>query len=81
MCSVKDSQNVFIQSLLLYTSCLFSMLWNGGIVDIKKPDGICLPTFVVYKFSGLYLHPSIFSIKHSRSAYIIKVALSYFDIY
>ena len=41
---------------------------NDDIVDIEKPDGICLPTFVVDEFSGLFLHPSIFSIKHSRSA-------------
>ena len=41
---------------------------NDDIVDIEKPDGICSPTFVVDEFSGLFLHPSIFSIKHSRSA-------------
>ena len=44
------------------------MLLNDDIVDIEKPDGICSPTFVVDEFSGLFLHPSIFSIKHSRSA-------------
>ena len=44
------------------------MLLNEDIVDIKKPEGICLPTFVVDEFSGLFLHPSIFSIIHSRSA-------------
>ena len=44
------------------------MLLNDDIVDIEKPDGICLLTFVVDEFSGLFLHPSIFSIKHSRSA-------------
>ena len=44
------------------------MSLNDNIVDIEKPDGICLPTFVVNEFSGLFLHPSIFSIKHSRSA-------------
>ena len=37
-------------------------------VDIGKSDGICSPSFVVYKFLGLFLHPSIFSIKNSRSA-------------
>ena len=66
--SFKDSQNFFIQSLPLYTSCLFSMLLNDDIVDIEKPDGICSPTFDVDEFSGLFLHPSIFSIKHSRFA-------------
>ena len=44
------------------------MSLNDSIVDIEKPDGICLPTFVVNEFSGLFLHSSIFSIKHSRSA-------------
>ena len=39
-CSLKDSQNFFIQSLSLYTSCLFSMLLNDDIVDIEKSDGI-----------------------------------------
>ena len=47
---------------------LFYMLLNEDIVDIEKPDGICSLTFVVDEFSGLYLHPSIFSIIHSRSA-------------
>ena len=37
-CFLKDSQNFFIQSLPLYTSCLFSMLLNKDIVDIEKPD-------------------------------------------
>ena len=36
-----------MQSLPLYTSCLFSMLLNDDIVDIEKLDGMCLPTFVV----------------------------------
>ena len=44
------------------------MVLNDDIVDIKKPDGICSPTFAVDEFSRLFLHPSIFSIKHSGSA-------------
>ena len=44
------------------------MFLNEDIVDIEKPDGICLPTFVVDEFSELFLHPSIFSIEHSKSA-------------
>ena len=67
-CSLKISQNFFMQSLLLYTSCLFSILLSEDIVDIEKPDGICSLTFVVDEFSRLFLHPSIFSIAHSRSA-------------
>ena len=27
------------------------------IVDIEKPDGICLPSFVSNEFSRLFLHP------------------------
>ena len=53
--SLKHSQNFFIQSLPLL---------NYDVVDIEKPDGIWLPTIVMYKFSGFFLHPSIFSIKH-----------------
>ena len=34
----------------------------------EKANGICSPTFAVDAFSELFLHPSIFSIKHSRSA-------------
>ena len=59
---LKDSQNFFIQTLPLHTSCLFSMLLNDNIVDIGKSDGICLPTFVVNEFSALFLHQSVFSI-------------------
>ena len=44
------------------------MLLNDDFANIEKPNGICSPTFVVDEFSGLFLHPSIFSIKHSRSA-------------
>ena len=42
------------------------MLFNDDIIDIKKLDGISSPNDVVDDFSGLFLHPSIFSIKHSR---------------
>ena len=48
------------------------MLLNKDIVNIEKPDGICLLIFVVDEFSGLYLHssidPLIPTITHSRSA-------------
>ena len=44
------------------------MLRNEDIVDIEKPDGICLLTFAVDEFSELFLHPSIFFIIHSKSA-------------
>ena len=57
-----------MQSLPLYRSCLFSMLLNEDIVDIEKLDGICLLTCLVDEFSGLFLHPSVFSVIHSRYA-------------
>ena len=44
------------------------MFLDDNIVDFGKPDGRCLSTFVVNEFSGLFLHQSIFSIKHLRSA-------------
>ena len=49
-----------------------------GFADIENPDGICLLTFLVNEFSGLFLHPSVFSNKHLRFAYIINGALSDF---
>ena len=67
-CSLKDSQNFFVQSLPFYTSYLFSILVNQDIVEIEKPHGICSLTFVVDEFLGLFLHSSIFSTIHSRSA-------------
>ena len=50
-CSLKDSQNFFVQSLPLYTSCLFSVSLNDNILDIEKADGIFSPTVVVDDFS------------------------------
>ena len=44
------------------------MFLNDDIVDIQNPDETCSLTFVVREFSGLLFHPSVFSIKHSRSA-------------
>ena len=43
------------------------MLLNKDIADIEKLDEIYSPTFVGDEFSGLFLHPSVFSIKHLRS--------------
>ena len=67
MCSHKDSENFFVPFVPLYTSCLFSMILSDDIVDIEKPDGTCPSTFAVDKFSGLFLHTSVFSIKLSVS--------------
>ena len=47
---------------------LIFMLLKEDIVEIGKPDEICSLTFDVDEFSGLFVHPSIFSIIHSRSA-------------
>ena len=40
-CSLNNTQDVFIQVLPLYVSCLFSMLVNEDIVDIEKPNRMC----------------------------------------
>ena len=52
------------------------MLLNEDILDTEKSDGICRLNFVVDEFSGLLLHPSIFSVIHSRSAQIMNDASS-----
>ena len=44
------------------------MLLTEDIAGIEKSDGICSLTFVAGEFSGLFLHPSIFSIIQSGSA-------------
>ena len=77
-CSFKDSENVFMQSLPWYTSCLFSI--SSNVVDIKRPDGICSPTFTIDVFSELFLHPSIFFLSkiQLRSAELINGVLSNF---
>ena len=47
---------------------LISMLSNDDIADIEKPELMCLSSFVVDEFTGFFLHPSVFSIKHARPA-------------
>ena len=64
----KGFTNFFMKPLPLYISYLFLMLLNDKIVDIEKTDGTYLAYFVVDDFSGLFSHPSIFPIKHSKSA-------------
>ena len=44
------------------------MLLNEDIVDIEKSDEKSSLIFVLDDFSGLFLHPSVFSMKHSISA-------------
>ena len=48
------------------------MLLHDDIVELEKPEGICSLSFMLDEFSGLFLDPSIFSIKHSRPAWIIN---------
>ena len=36
-------------------------------VDTEKPSGVCSLAFIKEKFSELFVYPSIFSIKNSRS--------------
>ena len=68
VCSCQNSKNHFMQSLPLYTLCLFSILLHDDILGIEKPNIICSPTFDVDEFPGFLLYPSNFSIRHSRSA-------------
>ena len=78
VCSLKNSQNFFMQSLPLYTSCLFSYASKEKYCRHWKVWWNMFAYFVVDKFSGLFLNISIFSILHSRSAQIINGALSDF---
>ena len=55
-----------MQSLLSYTSCLFSRSLNDNIVDMQKPDEICSLTSVAHDSTGLFLHPSFLSVKDSK---------------
>ena len=74
VCSFKDSQNLFMQSLPLYTSCFFSMLLNYDSVGIEELDGICSPAFVVDEVLGLFLHPSVFtSIVFTSSSFLLNI--------
>ena len=67
-CSVKDSENVFMHSSTLNTSCLLSIISNVHILDIVYPLIICSRTFVVGNFTGFSLNPSTSLIKDQRSS-------------
>ena len=62
--SLKDSQKFFMQSLPLHISCLFYLLLNDNITETGKPDRICSSTFAADELPALFLHPSVFFIKH-----------------
>ena len=57
-----------MQYLSLIHYVYFFLLLNDDIVDIEKPIEMFSSAFVADEFSGLLLHPSIFSIKHLQSA-------------
>ena len=73
-----QNQLCFLHVLLKIHKCFSNGLFRNikyvcllcdlQIADIEYPQGICSPIFVVEDFSGLFSHPSIFLIKHSRSA-------------
>ena len=44
------------------------MFLNDDVVDIQNPDGMHSLTFVLYNFSGLFVHSPIFPVKYSRYA-------------
>ena len=43
------------------------MFLNDDMVDTEKSDGIYSLTIAEDEFTGLFLHPSVFSVKLSRS--------------
>ena len=42
------------------------MLLNDNIVEIERSDGICSYTFIVNEVWELFLHSSVFSVKHAK---------------
>ena len=48
-----------MQSLPLYTSCLFTLLLNDDFLDIGDNDGIRLLPCIVDSLLGLFLYSSI----------------------
>ena len=55
---LKNSQNIFMQSLSIHASCLFSMLLNENIVDIEKSDMLayfCCRLFFRITFASISL--------------------------
>ena len=72
---LKDFQNFFIRSFhksYIMLNFYDFKWWYCRLMELMKYwwniDGICSSTFVVNEFSELFLHPSVFSIKHGRSA-------------
>ena len=57
---------------------LISMVLNYNIVDLENPNEIWSLTFIIDKFSRLFLHPSLVSIIHSRSGQKLNDTLSNF---
>ena len=55
-CSLRELQNVFVQSFSRYKPCLISISSKALIADNEYPQGICSPTFVVEDFFHLFAH-------------------------
>ena len=70
-CSLKDSQNFFMQFPPLYTSCLFSMSLNDDIQYLKNLKNLkeCVHLLLLQMtFQDYFCIHSFFIIKGSRSA-------------
>ena len=80
---LKDLNNLFKESLPLYTWCCFSTSLNDDIVEIEKSSGeISSLTFVVDDFSRLFLlyyFSLIFLIKDSRDQHKQKTVFYQID--
>ena len=59
---------ITLKNYAIFTSIYIMPIFYDNIEGIENSDGICSLTFVVDEFSGLFLHPLIFSVIHSRSA-------------
>ena len=64
-CSLTNSKKLFHA---IFSSVYIMLIYMFANEDIEKPDEICLLTFVVDEYSGLFLHPTVFHIIHERSA-------------
>ena len=65
-CSLKDSQNLFMQPSPQYLSCSFNYTIKYPYCEYRQD--ICSPTFVLDNFSKLPLNKSILLMKDSRPA-------------
>ena len=59
---------VELQLIYFGTKILFSIASIIHIIDIEYPQATCFLNFIVDHFPELFLHPSTFLMKYSRSA-------------